>query len=86
MVTLAISLDLVRQIIRHGIDDVGQFEPHARDVLDVGLCAEDAVCADLFGDAGDFFGECAKTVDHFVDGGFDGGDFGEAGGEADALG
>jgi hypothetical protein len=50
------------------------------------LRAEDTVCADLFGHAGDFFGECAETVDHFIDCGFDGGDFGEAGGETDALG
>src|SRR4051794_12867920 len=58
---------LGRQVRRHEVDVVGQVLPGAADALHVRLAAEDALGADLAGDARDLVGERGQLVDHRVD-------------------
>ena len=57
----------VGQVRGHQVDVLGQVLPRARDALDLGLAAEDALGADLARDAGDLGRERAELVDHRVD-------------------
>ena len=58
---------LVGQVRRHDVHRLGEVAPRAADALDLGLAAEDALGADLAGDAGDLVGEGRELVDHRVD-------------------
>ena len=68
------AADLAREVVRHGVDGVGEVLPGAGDAGHVGLAAEDALGADLAGHAGDLGREGAQLVDHAVDGVGQGGD------------
>src|SRR5690606_6606283 len=56
------------QVVGHGVDVLGELTPHAGDAAHLGLSPEDAVRADLTGDAGHLVGEGAQLPHHGVDG------------------
>ena len=59
---------LSSQVVRHGIDIVGQILPGSRDSADLCLATEFSLSADFAGHAADFGREGVKLIDHCVNG------------------
>src|SRR5215472_2212614 len=56
------------EVVRHGVDVVGQVPPDAGHATDLGPAAQAALGTDFAGDPGDLTGERGQLVDHRVDG------------------
>src|SRR5215472_14164668 len=55
------------EVVRHGVDVVGQVPPDAGHATDLGPAAQAALGTDFAGDPGDLAGERGQLVDHRVD-------------------
>src|SRR5262249_15667940 len=59
---------LVRQVVRHAVDVLGEALPRARDARHVRLTAQHAFRSDLARHTNNFAGEAVELIDHLVDG------------------